>query len=59
LSQGKFSKEEAESVKEAVEEMFEAIPKSRRIDYLGHLNDVLLFLTAAGAAAPSESAEAT
>ncbi len=59
MSQGKFSKEEAEATGKAVQEMFDAIPKSKRLDYIGHLNDVLLFLAAAGKVAPSEWAEAT
>ncbi len=47
MSPGEFTKEEAQRVADAVEELFEAIPKSRRMEYLGHLNDVLLFLGAA------------
>lgn len=57
MTQGRFSKEEAQATREAVEEMFEAIPKSKRLNYLGHLNDTLLFLTAAANAAPSECSE--
>jgi hypothetical protein len=55
MAQGKFTKEEAEQTKKAVEEMFNAIPKSRRMEYIGHLNDILLFIEAAQKAAPSES----
>jgi hypothetical protein len=34
--------------------MFEALPKSRRMEFLGHLNDVLLFVEAAKKNAPNE-----
>ncbi len=47
MAQGEFTKEEGVETKKAVEEMFEAIPKSKRMGYIGHLNDVLLFLKAA------------
>lgn len=55
MAQGEFTKSEAASVKEAVGELFEAIPKTRRFNYLGHLNDIYLFIDAASRAAPSES----
>jgi len=34
------------------DELFEAIPKSKRFNYLGHLNDICLFVEAAKRAAP-------
>jgi hypothetical protein len=52
MAQGEFTKEEATQTEEAVNELFEALPKSRRFDYIGHLNDILLFLAAAKQAAP-------
>jgi hypothetical protein len=55
MAQGQFTKEEAEQTKKAVEEMFNAIPKSRRMGYIGHLNDIFLFIEAAQKSAPSES----
>jgi Asp-tRNA(Asn)/Glu-tRNA(Gln) amidotransferase C subunit len=55
MAQGQFTKEEAEQTKKAVEEMFNAIPKSRRMEYVGHLNDIFLFIEAAQKVAPSES----
>jgi len=55
MAQGQFTKEEAEQTKKAVEEMFNAIPKSRRMEYIGHLNDIFLFIEAAQKVAPSES----
>lgn len=53
--QGQFTKEEADHVAEAVDEMFQGVPKSKRGNFLGHLNDIFLFLGAAKTAAPSES----
>jgi hypothetical protein len=44
-------------MRKVVEEMFEAIPKSKCLGYLGYLNDVLLFIGAAERAAPSETTE--
>lgn len=54
MAQGQFTKEEARATREAVEEMFKAIPKSKSLGYIGHYNDVLLFLGAAEVAAPGE-----
>jgi len=55
MAQGEFTKEEAEQTRKAVEEIFEAVPKSKRVGFIGHLNDVFLFLEAAGRVAPSET----
>ncbi len=44
MAQGDLTKENAATCLEAVNEMFEAISKSKRIEYLGHLNEVCLFL---------------
>ena len=57
MAQGEFTKQEAQRTEEAVNELFDAIPKSRRMGYLGHLNDVLLFLSAAKKAAPDKPEE--
>jgi len=48
MAQGEFTKAEAKATRDAVEEMFKAIPKSRQALFIGHLNDVLLFIEAAG-----------
>lgn len=45
--QGQFTKQEAKATEEAVKELFNAIPNRRRFSYLGHLNDILLFIGAA------------
>jgi hypothetical protein len=54
MAQGEFTKQEAQSVKEAVDEMFDALPKSKKMDYIGHLNDIFLFLEEAIRVAPEE-----
>lgn len=54
MAQGEFTKEEAQAVQKILDELFEGIPKSRRMNYIGHLNDIALFLSAAEKAAPNE-----
>ena len=54
MAQGDFTKEEATATEEAVDEMFKALPKTKQMNLLGHLNDILLFLSAAKKAAPAE-----
>lgn len=54
MAQGDFTKEEAAETSKAVEELFEALPKGKKFEYAGHLNDIMIFLSAAKAAAPSE-----
>ncbi|MBE3045958.1 hypothetical protein IMZ48_26150 [Candidatus Bathyarchaeota archaeon] len=55
MAQDRFTKEEATTTLETVDEMFEAIPKSKRLEYIGHLNDICLFIEAARRMAPEES----
>jgi hypothetical protein len=55
MAQGEFTKEEAKATKDAVEEIFRALTRPKRIEFLGHFNDVLLFLGAAERAAPPAS----
>ena len=55
MAQGEFTKEEGANVNEALKEMFDAIPKSRRMEYIGHLNDISLFISAAIRNAPNEA----
>jgi hypothetical protein len=52
MAQGEFTKEEAAQTERAVEEIFDALPKAKRREFMGHLNDVGLFLHAAKKAAP-------
>lgn len=57
MTQGKFSKEEAEAAIEAVTEVFDSMPKKKKIEFLGHANDIFLFLEAAKREAPSEKGD--
>ena len=54
MAQGEFTKEEAVQVSKIVEKMFAGMPFTRRVQYIGHLNDILLFVQAAKDAAPHE-----
>jgi hypothetical protein len=48
MAQGDFTKEEADEMLKAVAELFDAISKSKRPAFIGHLNDISLFLERAG-----------
>lgn len=54
MAQGEFTKEEAAETAKAIDELFNALPKSKRGEFIGHLNDISLFLEAAKRAAPAE-----
>lgn len=51
---GDFTKEEAEVVKDCITEMFDAISKRKRMEFIGHLNEALCFVDAAKRIAPAE-----
>lgn len=55
MAQGQFTKQEAAATREAVQEMFDAFSRPKKMEYIGHLNDVLLFISAAAAVAPDET----
>jgi len=57
MTQGKASKEEAKSCEEALNEIMKAMPKSKAVEFVGHFNDLFLFLTAVGKVLPSEKDE--
>ena len=57
MAQGEFTKQEARRTEKAVNELFEALPKTWQVDYIGHLNDILLFLAAARKAASDKPDE--
>jgi hypothetical protein len=60
MAQGEFTKQEAAATQDAVEEIFHALPKTKQVGFVGHLNDISLFIQAAAKAAPDEQpAEAT
>jgi hypothetical protein len=54
MAQGEFTKQEADETSKAVDELFRALSKPKQREYLGHLNDISLFISAAKAAAPDE-----
>ena len=49
-----FTKEAADNATEALDEMFKALSKPKQREYLGHLNEVSLFIEAAKRKAPTE-----
>lgn len=53
IQQGLLVKENAKDCLEALTEIYEALPKKKWPDYLGHLNDVSLFLDRAAKELPS------
>ena len=54
MTRGKFSQEECESCKEALDEIMKAMPKSKVMNFVSRFNDLFLFLGAAKKVAPSE-----
>ncbi len=52
MAQGEFTKLEAKETAQAFKEVYGALSKRKQMDFLGHANDVYLFLSAAEAAAP-------
>jgi hypothetical protein len=55
MAQGDLTKENAQICHEAVNDIFEALPKSKRFEQLGNLNEVLLFLERARRDLPSQT----
>jgi hypothetical protein len=53
MAQGEATKEECRETQKAVSELFDALPKSKRGEYIGHLNDISLFLAAAEKVLPA------
>ena len=45
VTYGKFDKAEILEIRKTVDDLFEGIPKSKRMGYLGHLNDIMIFLS--------------
>lgn len=54
MAQGEFTKQEAAETLKAIDEMFKALSKPKQREYLGHLNDISLFIEAAQRVAPEE-----
>lgn len=57
MAQGEFTKEEAAETEVAFKEVFKALSRMKQCEYLGHANDILLFLLAAKQNAPNEPTE--
>ena len=56
MAQGEFTKQEAQATIEAVDDLLKtAIAKKRVPEFIGHFNDIFLFLEAAKRAAPDET----
>lgn len=55
MAQGDFTKEEADATVVAFKEVFEALPKTKQISFIGHANDIYIFLARAKANAPDEN----
>jgi hypothetical protein len=55
MAQGEFTKQEAQATREAFDEIVAALPKGKKMNYIGHMNDIYLFLSAAEKAAPESS----
>ena len=47
MAQGEFTKAEATETEESFTEVFNALPKRKQAEFLGHANDIYLFLAAA------------
>lgn len=45
MAQGDFTAEEAKACREALDEIMKAMPKSKALDFIGHFNDIFLFLS--------------
>lgn len=54
--QGEFTKEEAKETIEALNEIVDDMTRKKKLTFAGPLNDIFLFLAAAGRAAPEENA---
>lgn len=54
MAQGDFTKAEATMMAKAFEEVFKALPKKKQLDFLGHANDIYLFLATCKEKCPDE-----
>lgn len=54
MAQGEFTKEEADETIKALDQLFKGLTKRKQMDFLGHLNDISLFIEAAKRNAPEE-----
>ncbi len=54
MAQGQFTEEEAQETMDAFMEVVGALSKSKKGEFFGHANDIMLFLEAAKRAAPKK-----
>ncbi len=54
MAQGEFTKEEAAHAEETLKEIMESMSKEKCIEFVGHFNDLFLFIEAAKAWAPQK-----
>lgn len=54
MAQGEFTKEEAAQTEVAFKEVFDALSKPKQREFLGHANDIYLFLAACKENCPNE-----
>jgi hypothetical protein len=55
MAQGQFTKEEATETITSFDEIFGSMSRKKKMEFIGHANDIFLFLEAAKRAAPAES----
>jgi len=54
MAQGEFTKQEADATANAFEDIFEALPDTKQIDFMGLAKNIYAFLDAAKKAAPDK-----
>jgi len=54
MAQGEFTKQEADAIANAFEDIFEALPDTKQIDFMGLAKNIYAFLDAAKKAAPDK-----
>ena len=52
MATGDFTKEEANEIKKMVEELYRLVPGTKRDSFIGHLNEILVFIETARDHAP-------
>lgn len=55
MAQGEFTKQEADRSADALKEIMRSLSKRKQGEFLGHFNDIFLFLEAAKRNAPDEA----
>ena len=55
MAQGDFTREKAQIMEETFNEVFKALPEKKQIEFLGHANDIYLFLAACQRECPAET----